>query len=515
MAWGIGQGPDRILPPARSGRGRPPTSPGFRANSPEPTTAETIGIQRRATVVNLIGPGHINERHPPAVRIVPTLPPARGRPSRRVWWADYTGCPAGSSDPALVVRRAIAAIALTTAVGLGVPVLVGTPAQAASSRPKPPLCQPLRNHADTQAWFDVHSEHSGLVRGIERLICSAAPNSTIDVKSWFLSPGDSATNTMLHELRIEHSRRGVKVNVLLGGNAYSSHPTLRWSKTINALRPFATVYSCSGGCRAARQPGLPQIGRSHAKWLTVSNTLWGQPATVSMSANWSPSSWAGEDNSGLYVPGRAIYNAYAVRWQSLVACAVSSCSRDSRSPLVDQNGVYYDTSSALWSGRSGPTSVWFDPQPTSPVTRLLSQVNCRPGNQIVVANAFAADSDVNAQLDRLRQEGCSVTVLLTWWPGRPLLDAQLDELDTTCLARHVQHDKFILLSTYTTHEVIAGSEDLAGVTSWRASDQQEMVTTDPSVYDSYSAYFARIRTGATTCTTQNIRPTVSGSHSVT
>ena len=118
-------------------------------------------------------------------------------------------------------------------------------------------CAPLKDPTHEAVWTDLSTAGSQLAENTAALICSAADGATIDIKSWFIEPGDSDTNLILNDLALMHTYHHVTVNVLIGQQIYEVKAGLDWDKVAAALRSFATLSTCYRGCVARTRARSP------------------------------------------------------------------------------------------------------------------------------------------------------------------------------------------------------------------------------------------------------------------
>lgn len=335
-------------------------------------------------------------------------------------------------------------------------------------------CTPLASPTAEAVWTDLSTVGSQLAQNTAALICSAADGATIDIKSWFIEPGDSDTNLILADLAMMHTYHHVTVNVLIGRQIYEDKPGLNWDKAAAALRTFATLDTCYRGCVSSSPKAIP-----HSKWMTVSATRWGPSAVLSTSANWTREQWRGTRESGLYLyDDKPLYTALVDHFNAMVACGSGSCP----TPAIVTGWVPDDQGNSLY----------FAPQPTDALVDTLSKLTCAPGGEIDGMSLFLYDAALTTQLSRLQSEGCAINLLLEHAPAQSVIDS----FAPMC---RISHDKGLIIDTGTgVTEAVFGSQDFS-VNAAALSDNQMISSTSPTIVAQYQSFFAQASVGSTRC----------------
>lgn len=116
------------------------------------------------------------------------------------------------------------------------------------------LCTPLSSPGSTSAWFNLRRGRTPVVAtNWGRLICSAAPNSSITLASMFIFGGSASTDALLADLRAVAAYRGAHVHVLVQKSQYPTRPTKdqwTWQQFTHAFA-FADIRACDRGCTVA------------------------------------------------------------------------------------------------------------------------------------------------------------------------------------------------------------------------------------------------------------------------
>lgn len=323
-----------------------------------------------------------------------------------------------------------------------------------------PTCPGFGNlSSGVHALFDYHNPKSGLVHDVNLLICSAADNSTIDLKSWFVYDDGTYPAQTLYFLRFMHVYHHVTVNIV------TSRGGVRASKAATAgLHLYGCPSACYGGTTDGRKV-------THAKWITVSSlraASGGGNAVLSTSMNFSTEQYAQGQSGLLDVRDRSLYAAFANRFGAYVRCAAGRGACSHAAPT----GKWYGT---------GYAKVWFFPSQSDPDLYELqrAQTTCQHGGVIEVMSLSITRTSIVKQLQRDQAAGCRIYVLLEHaQPASETLHPRYEW----------NHDKAIIIDTPGLHEVTQGSQDLtpSEVLRW---DNQMVRTTSTRVVNAYRGYF--------------------------
>jgi hypothetical protein len=402
-------------------------------------------------------------------------------------------------------------------------------------------CTPAaRPTSGAAVWFSTPNTHgaSQTTRGLTRLLCAAAPRSTVDVAMYFIRTGQSQTTPIITALHRLARYRHVKVNILLEGRLVQPGKSLRSSW--RELRTFADVRTCSLGCHneAGFSGGTPSI--MHHKFVTISDTIWGHgadPAVLFSSANWSDSQLASHWQSSVMVyDDAALTKEVDLQWDELLACA-SSRGCASWSDQLTSRGLS-PTSYAMtfahnvWfaaavqhqgSPGRGTAVTWTPQHHGDPVASSLSAFSCTPAHHTVrLSHMFltGARYRVIDQLVRLQDQGCDVRVDVS----RPALSSLQTAvkilhsrgIDASCVPR--VHDKVVLVDAVHTSSgtpdqlVLMGSQSLGG-NALRRNDESlfrlstsrasgRYVAANRAIFDSYLRHWSDMHAHAGSCGVQ-------------
>lgn len=385
--------------------------------------------------------------------------------------------PAAQTVPA---RRRAVHRCLALLVGLAVLAIgLATPHAAAAAVPR---CRDLgRVPTGTQAWIGDHSERSQLVTNADRLVCSAADYSTIDLKSWFIVVDGTAMRHFVYDLALMHRYHHVTVNVHVGRNAYVRVYHYHDWVTFRRAFAFAHVYWCANSCLSTDTPGS-----SHAKWIRVSHLRQGGNAVLSTSMNFATQQFR-TGQTGLFIARNPnVSAAFAHRFATYVTCAraptSAACGARSRATQPRARGY----------GAHG-TYVYFTPVSDDPIATELRRVTCTPASThhlIVLASLRFSRQAVLDQLTRLRSTGCTIRILVEHAPS-----SVVEPLHPRCA---INHDKTLIIDTARTRVVYSGAEDFVGV-SLQVSDNQTVGTGSPGARYAYERYYSSMWARGRSC----------------
>ena len=326
-------------------------------------------------------------------------------------------------------------------------------------------CTPLAAHGTVATWVQDAKSRPTLTTHWRQLICSAAPHSTITMAEMFVYENSASVVGLMSALRAVHYYRGVHVRVLVQRNGY--YPGAQWA-SLKRHFAFAEVHYCLNGCRSAAP-----TAHAHTKFVVLSKTVFGRPAVLESSANWSADQLDRLPQSGVYVYGNApLTRAFLQEWSGLAT----------RAPLA----------AAAW--RPVGSGIWyaFDPRPapTDLVTSELQGLTCRPGDSVGVVDTLLTRKPLVTELTRLATAGCSVLALID--PTGTVAAAMGGVTHTVAV-----HDKFVVIDAHVAatgavrHEVVHGSENFS-TGSMTMSDQQLLMIRRADVFASYTWWFDQL-----------------------
>lgn len=347
---------------------------------------------------------------------------------------------------------------------------------APSAQARVPSCRGLpRQVTGSHAWLDNHSERSQLVVNIDRLVCSAADRTTIDIKSWFIKVDGPAMRHLLYDLKLMTRYHHVRVRVVVGQNwSIRAGQQAAYRRFLYDFR-FAQVTHCLYACQSS-----VTNTSEHSKWIAVPHLRTGGSLVLSMSGNLTTQQFRQGQTGIAIVRNTAVFNAFAAQFRRDVLCARGACQLFTRTNLQP----------ARWYGSHG-TNVYFTPISNDAYAEALSRIRCTGHHFIQVASlAFARDA-VAQQLVRLRHAGCTVRVLLEHAPT-PEARASFRGVSLEC---EVNHDKTLIIDA-SRRVVFSGAEDFV---TWARSGSanQTVRTISAGVIASYESFYrAAWRRGA-------------------
>ena len=325
----------------------------------------------------------------------------------------------------------------------------------------------------THATFARIDGSASLTPDVISAICAAAPKATVKIAMYFIENNGPDVQRILDALSFIAKRRAVKVRIVEDKRRRDESSDFTF--TAEQLRTFAAVHNCLDGCRSVLAPrgeagGSPQVEVQHHKFMVISDTYDSRgvtPVVWLASANWSDKQLHGRSQSGLVVRDRGLADVFGMRFDSLDACATRGCGVWNRMlrrrglpvdtyGVVQQGGIWFDRTEALWSGTPGRGSaVQFSPWLRGdPVAAQLRAIRCTPEHSTVwMAQRAVARSRtaVTAALAALDDRGCDVRIAISSNSLRAVITfadgySRLRELglDVTCVEG--VHDKFLLIN---------------------------------------------------------------------
>lgn len=364
-----------------------------------------------------------------------------------------------------------AALLLAAAVALTPPAAGAVPG---SQHQRPPACRGITDYRPgIHVLTDVYSERSPLVRGMDRLICSAADHSVIEIKTWFIGRVDRAIRRLLDHAEMMHRYHHVRVRVLVGGNYWERHRR-SMAPTRQLFVGWAQFAACHDACMSRARHGV-----SHSKWITVSRLRHGGSAVLTTSANLTHQQLARTIQSGILTIGsppiyRAVHGRFVAYWR----CAHGGpCHRTV--PVTTP-----------WRGTED-VALFFTPVRRDPITAEVASVDCRRGGTILLATPGFDLPRLRSVLLAKKRQGCRVMSVLQHRENA----RRLRPFAVRCLT---QHDKYLVIDTPRRREVIAGTMDF-GHHSRQWNDNVMLRVRVPSVVRAYEQHFLVERSHSRVC----------------
>lgn len=339
--------------------------------------------------------------------------------------------------------------------------------------------------------------------GMARIICGAAPNSTIKISMYFVralvidaSAPETDANAIWDALEWVHVKRNVHVSMVLegqnscvvaedgqscsspgSGSSDSDLSDVR-QRVADRFERIGDVTYCINGCFNTARFGTYFYGIEHEKFVTISDTIWPNstpgtgpdpnqhPIVISSSGNWARSQIHSYVQDAMYIyDDYKLYNEFSQRWDAMTSCANDKCSIPN-----NQTGAYASLHLSQEPGRSiwasnlvrrptdagKGTEVIFSPQRSTDANAYISQldsVDCTVDRNVRIAQFNLSDALAQTMADRLKAlaaNGCKVDVLLSLpGGGRGLSSGVIATLNAAkipyvCTARSM-HTKLILI----------------------------------------------------------------------
>lgn len=334
-----------------------------------------------------------------------------------------------------------------------------------------PLAQPARR---SKAWFTRPGSDGPppLARAVRKLICTAAPGSTMRIAMYFLKEDSPDVESIVRAMEIVATKRDVSIEIVLDGSPYAKGTPVH-KATLDRLDDIGAYYLCPYGCRSQDTRTLPNGKQStelqHNKFVVITDTIWNtrlDPLVIQSSANWSASQLSTRHQSAVMIHDDPVLaKHFDVRWESLVACAApdSSCAEwndgldelglDPAQYSVDKvDGVWFDRDLAAMDGTTGRgIQVLFSPWAhADPIGADLGVYDCEgEHNRVWVAHLFISRfrPDVINGLADLMQRGCDVRIIVSSFDrvhnSVGILMMRDAGLRVSCVSK--VHDKIVLV----------------------------------------------------------------------
>ena len=334
-----------------------------------------------------------------------------------------------------------------------------------------PLTQPARR---SKAWFTRPGSDrpAPLARAVRKLICTAAPGSTMRIAMYFLKEDSPDVEGIVRAMEIVATKRDVTVEVVLDGSPYAKGTPVH-KATLKRLDRIGTYYLCPYGCRSEETRTLPNGKQStelqHNKFVVLTDTIWNtrlDPLVIQSSANWSSAQLSTRHQSAVMIHDDPVLaKHFDVRWESLVACAApdSSCEEwndalgelglDPARYSVDKfDGVWFDRNLAALEATPGRgLQVLFSPWAhADPIGADLGVYDCEgTHNRVWVAHLFISRfrPDVINGLADLQRRGCDVRIIVSSFDrvhnSVGILTMRDAGLRVSCVSK--VHDKIVLV----------------------------------------------------------------------
>ena len=303
-------------------------------------------------------------------------------------------------------------------------------------------CTPMRQpDRRIKAWFTRPGIDGPqpLAKAVAKLICTAAPNSTVRIAMYFLKEDSPDVERIMRSLRIVAKQRNVDVQLVLDGSPYAKKTAVH-VKTLERLDSIGEYYLCPYGCRSQHTQTLPNGLQStelqHNKFVVITDTIWNtrlDPLLIQSSANWSRSQLSTRHQSGVMIADDPVLaKHFDIRWESLVECSnpEGTCAgwNDRLAELgldpdrygVEQHrGVWYDRDLGWLEGSDDRgLEVLFSPccEDVDPIQTALDVYDCTTEHDTVwVGHLFITQwrPAVISSLAAAQERGCDVRIVVS------------------------------------------------------------------------------------------------------
>ena len=359
-------------------------------------------------------------------------------------------------------------VALFSALAVTVGLLVG-PASAitlqrdtsgAIALPSGDSCPTIATPAPIEAWYNIDDmEKRGFwdpkdntpwdySKKLSQIICGAKKGSTIKIGMFFVralgtmqAPGqgtalgdrpESDPEVVYKALEWVKRNRGVTVGLVLDGGTIN--PAGDKNRITQRLRGIASVYYCDNGCFNVNKAKVWPYAINHEKFLTISDTVWSNPAKgphpaiLSLSGNFARSQLRNyHQEVTLVYDDHKLASMFDARYDAMRYCAQKNCPSASGFPksmkLAKQRGIWVDPIYRHYTDAGRGTTVSFTPATQTARDFYVQQfddVDCAVDNSIRIAMFKLTDAKAEqmvSSLSRLRKRGCDISMLLTYQGG--------------------------------------------------------------------------------------------------
>jgi hypothetical protein len=413
----------------------------------------------------------------------------------------------GGAHVRLVVLLSALAVTFGLVVGPASAITVDRDGSGAIALPSGGSCPTIATPAPYEAWFNIDDmEQRGFwdpkdstpwdyYKKMSQVICGASKNSEIKIGMYFIralgtmsgtAMGDrpeSDAEVVYNALEWVKKNRGVRVGLVLDGGTIM--PGGDKSKVAQRLKNIANVYYCSNGCFNVNKAKVWPYAINHEKFLTISDTVWGNsasgthPAILSMSGNFARSQLRNyHQETTLIYDDHKMFDMFDARYDAMTYCATKGCSSSSGFPasmkLTKQRGIWVDPIYRHYTDAGRGTTVSFTPATETARDFYIQQfddVDCSVDKNIRIAMFKLTDAKAEqmvSSLTRLRQRGCDISMLLTYQGGsttispaviRALKKASIPTRCTTV----AMHTKLILIGPEHSNlgRVLTGTQNMS------------------------------------------------------
>ena len=368
-------------------------------------------------------------------------------------------------------------------------------------------CPTIDTPAAYEAWFNLDDmERRGFwdpkdnsawdySKKLSQVICGAAPRSEIKIGMFFIRAlgtmsgnalGDrpeSDPELVYNALAWVKKNRQVSVGLVLDGG--SINPRGEKAKISARLTSIASISYCSNGCFNVNSSKVYPFAINHEKFLTISNTIWSNPAKgphpaiLSMSGNFARSQLRNyHQEVTLIYDDHKMFDMFDARYGAMTYCARKNCPSASGFPasmtLTKQRGIWVDPIYRHYTDAGRGTTVSFTPATQDARDFYVQQfddVDCTVDNDIRIAMFKLTDAKAEQMVNslvRLRKRGCDISMLLTYQGGSTTISPQVVRdlrsagIPTRCTAV-AMHTKLILIGPKRSNKgrILTGTQNMS------------------------------------------------------
>lgn len=326
-------------------------------------------------------------------------------------------------------------------------------------------CPTIDTPAPIETWFNLDEmDERGYIdpgnhvpwdfaTNVAQIICGAAPNAKIKVGMFFIralgtmteeGPGDrpeSDPEVIYQAMEFVKKNRNVTISIVVDGGTIGS-PTVNAMVTKRIVGTgLGKLYWCEGGCFNRNSLSVHPGAINHEKFMTISDTIWdnpapgAHPAVYSSSGNWARSQirnyW---QEATLFYDDKKLFEAFDVRHVGMVDCSKNgACATDANFPdalqLKLEGNIWVDPIYRHYTDAGRGTTVSFAPAPQTARDYYIQQfddVDCTVDPKIRIAMFKLSDAKAVTMVEslaRLKKRGCDIKMILTAPVGTHVISA--------------------------------------------------------------------------------------------
>lgn len=455
------------------------------------------------------------------------------------------------------LTAALASLALVIPSGSASAISFDSGSDGSLDVPTETACPTIETPDAFEAWLNVWdmekrgfydpADHTPWDFAIKtaQVVCGAKEGSEIKIGMYFIRALGTMTDTSLGDrpesdpeviydaLEYVAKNRKVTVGLVLDGGTITPGSARNLINRRLLSIPGLKIYWCANGCFNTNAESVYPSAINHEKFLTISDTVWSNPAAgphpavLSTSGNFARSQirnyW---QEASLIYDDKKFFEAFDVRYDGMVNCAVTGCATDSGFPdalqLVKQRSIWVDPIYRHYTDAGRGTTVSFAPATYDARDHYVQQfddVDCEVDSHIRIAMFKLTDSKAKQMADalvRVKKRGCDVSLILTSQGGATTISSTvLDVLKANSIPAKcsavAMHTKMILIGPETNNNgrVLFGTANMS--TSGLRYSEEHTVTLDTRraapayvdsirrVYGEYLEGFYELSRGAKSC----------------